>query len=196
MIFILAPSNFTAILNDGVVQINQKKKRDTPMTVYFSKSADFDSWIALAREVEPLFGPMADEMDFQEALRQAILAKTAFCLYPDRNQGAPHLIGGVIISKESNEIAWLVVSKQYRKKGWGRELIKFAISRLNQGKSIIVQTFDKSVSQGASARNLYLDFGFTDVKNGGLNPAGVPTVIMQRKAIKTQGPGDETPSGT
>ena len=30
------------------------------MDVVFSKATDFDAWISLAREVEPLFGPMAD----------------------------------------------------------------------------------------------------------------------------------------
>lgn len=154
------------------------------MDVDFSKLKDFDSWIVFAREVEPLFGPMADELGFQEALRQAISAKAAFCICPDLNEEDKSLIGGIIISKESNEIAWLAVSQKYRKKGHGRKLIEFAISKLNQRENIFVQTFDESVSEGASARKLYLDFGFTDIKDGGLNPAGAPTVIMQLEASK------------
>ncbi len=154
------------------------------MEVVCSKLADFASWIALAREVEPLFGPMADELGFREALRQALSAKTAFCIYPDSNEGANSLIGGIVVSKESNEIAWLAVSQKYRGKGCGRELIEFAISKLNRRENMFVQTFDESVSAGAPARKLYLDFGFADIKDGGLNPAGVPTVIMQLRALK------------
>ena len=58
-------------------------------------------------------------------------------------------------------------------------MIKFAIKKLNPQENMLVQTFDKSVPEGKSARKLYLDFGFTDIKDGGLNPAGIPTIIMQ-----------------
>jgi GNAT superfamily N-acetyltransferase len=153
------------------------------MGVVYSKENDFDGWIFLAREVEPLFGPMADEIDFQEALRKAISLKTAFCIYSEIN-GNNKLIGGVVISKETNEIAWLAVMNKFRGKGYGRKLIEFAISKLNQQKNIFVQTFDGTVSAGKTARNLYFDFGFTDLKDGGLNPAGVPTVIMQLEPLK------------
>ena len=154
------------------------------MDVVCSKITDFDAWIALAREVEPLFGPMADEIDFQDSLRQTISLNTAFCIYSEPNGDNRKLIGGVVISKETNEIAWLAVSQRYRRKGYGRKLIEFAISNLNLRENIFVQTFDKSVSEGKSARNLYLDFGFKDIKDGGLNPAGVPTVIMQLEETK------------
>jgi GNAT superfamily N-acetyltransferase len=155
-----------------------------PMDVVCSKITDFGAWIVLAREVEPLFGPMADELGFQEALRQAIFFNTAFCIRSELYGDNKRLIGGVVISKESNEIAWLAVSQQYRGKGYGRKLIEFAISKLNQRENIFVQTFDESICEGASARKLYLDFGFIDIKNGGLNPAGVPTVIMQLEESK------------
>lgn len=159
------------------------------MDVVSSKITDFDAWISLAREVEPLFGPMADELDFKESLKKAISLNTAFCIRSKPNRKNKSLIGGVVISKEANKIAWLAVSKQYRRKGYGRKLIGFAISRLNQSENIFVQTFDKSVSGGKAARNLYMDFGFIDIKYGGLNPAGVPTIIMQLVVSKpkTQG---------
>jgi len=127
---------------------------------------------------------MADELGFQEALRQAISEQTAFCIYPDTNEKDKGLIGGIVISKETNEIAWLAVSQKYRRNGYGRKLIEFAISKLNQRENIFVQTFHESVSEGESARKLYLDFGFDDIKDGGLNPAGVSTVIMQLGSSK------------
>ena len=154
------------------------------MDIVCSKAADFNAWISLAREVEPLFGPMADEKDFQEALRKAISLRTAFCIYSEPNGGKKDLIGGVVISKDANEIAWLAVSQQYRGKGYGRKLIEYAISKLNPEENIFVQTFDKSIPEGKSARKLYSDFGFTDFKDGGLNPAGVPTVVMRLEALK------------
>jgi len=155
------------------------------MDVVYSKVTDFNQWLSLAREVEPLFGSMADEIDFQEALKQAIYSNTAFCIYSNSNGDNKDLIGGIVISKETNEIQWLAVFKKYRGNGYGRKLIEIAISKLNLRENLFVQTFDKSVPEGKSARKLYSEFGFIDIKDGGLNPAGVPTVIMQLEASKT-----------
>lgn len=149
------------------------------MNVVSSKKSDFDAWISLAREVEPLFGPMADEIVFQEALRKAISSNSAFCIYSDAKENNQYLIGGVLISREMNEVAWLAVSQKYRRQGYGRSLIEFALNKLNQKKNIFVQTFDDSVPEGQAARNLYFNLGFKEIKDGGLNPAGVPTVIME-----------------
>ena len=151
------------------------------MNVEYAKISDFDAWIELAREVEPLFGPMADEAGFQEGLKMAIAAKTAFSICSTEG-----LMGGIVISKESNEIVWLAVSERYRQQGCGRELIKFAINQLNSPESIFVQTFAESVPEGRSARKLYSDFGFVDFKDGGLNPAGIATVIMRLKESGSQ----------
>lgn len=149
------------------------------MNIVYAELTDFDAWMALAREVEYLFGPMVDEVPFQDALRQAISQKTAFCIRADSDGKGHALKGGIVISKESNEIAWLVVSDRHRGKGYGRALLKFAVEKLNHQESIFVQTFDESNLGGKAARKLYSDFGFTDYKNGGLNPAGIPTVIMR-----------------
>lgn len=157
------------------------------MDVDCSILTDFDAWIALAREVEPLFGPMADETAFQESLKQAISGNTAFCIRSDPYTEGKTLKGGIVISEDSNEIAWLAVSKRYRGTGYGRQLLKFAIGKLNPRKDMFVQTFDKSVSEGRAARKLYLDLGFTDFKDGGTNPAGIPTIIMRLAESKATG---------
>lgn len=149
------------------------------MNVVCSDITDFDGWIALAREVEPLFGPMADETAFHEGLQHAISQKTAFCIRSDSDENDQRLKGGIVISKESNEIAWLVVSRHYRKMGYGRDLLQFAIRQLNPQKDMFVQTFHESIVDGSAARKLYLDAGFSDYKDGGLNPAGIPTTIMR-----------------
>ncbi len=157
---------------------------DEGMDVDYSIFSDFEGWIELAREVEPLFGPMADEADFQEALSHAICQKRALCIRTASNRGGRTLRGGVVISKESNEIAWLAVSEQYRGQGCGRQLLKFAIRELDPQKYIILQTFDESVFEGHAARKLYFDLGFFDHEAAGLNPAGVPTVIMRLMKVK------------
>ena len=145
-----------------------------------SKGEDFQAWIALAREVEPLFGPMADEPGFRDALQQAIDDKTAFCIRACPDHGKAVLVGGIVISKPANAIAWLAVSGKYRKMGYGRDLLAYALTQLNSEEDIIVQTFDEFIPEGKAARKLYLEFGFVDDQDGGLNPAGVSTVIMRR----------------
>lgn len=152
------------------------------MNVDYSNLSDFVAWISLAREVEPLFGPMADEASFQEAIREAISEKRAFCIRSSSDETDASLSGGVVIAEEANEIIWLAVAEKCRGMGFGRQLLKFAINSLNTQKSIYVQTFDQSVPEGTAARRLYLDSGFVDLKDGGSNPAGIPTVIMQLPA--------------
>jgi len=149
------------------------------MRVEFSVASDFDSWISLAREVEYLFGPMADDTSFQGALKQAISGRVAFCIR-SKEANPRHLMGGVVISKETNEIVWMAVSNSYRAKGNGKKLLSFAMEQLDIDKTAYVQTFNNTVPEGLPARKLYTKFGFNDHENGGLNPAGIPTVIMRR----------------
>ena len=162
--------------------MNDFKGTAGPMTVTVSDKTDYDAWLALAREVESLFGPMADEPGFQEALKGAIAEDTAYCIRSDHHENKAPLAGGIVISRATNEIAWLAVAEPHRGKGLGRQLLVFALDRLNPYLDMVVQTFDASVPQGAAARKLYLDFGFKDDQDGGLNPAGVRTMIMRRPA--------------
>jgi len=138
---------------------------------------DFKAWIDLAREVEHLFGPMADVPSFKDALVRAIEGNNAFCI---RNEQAGALVGGIVISRETNEIVWLVVSEQSRGEGYGRALLEFALTHLNSLDHVLVQTFDETVPAGYPARRLYQRLGFEDYQKADVNPAGIPTVIMRR----------------
>ncbi|VFQ46195.1 GNAT family N-acetyltransferase [Desulfoluna butyratoxydans] len=147
-----------------------------------SIASDLGAWLALAREVEPLFGPMADDASFQAALKQAIKDENAFCL---RQAPDSPFAGGVVISPDTNEIAWLAVSTAHRGRGLGAALLAKALDRLNPDKDVVVQTFHGSVPEGQAARALYARFGFDDLEDGGNDPAGLPTVIMKRPAHRT-----------
>lgn len=149
------------------------------MNVDYAAAPDYTPWLDLAREVEPLFGPMADDPGFQDALKQAISEKTAFCVRTGTNGREPALKGGIVISREANEILWVAVSQAFRGKGAGKALLAFAMEELDRTTPIRVQTFDGSTPEGRAARALYKDFGFSDHEDGGPNPAGIPTVIMQ-----------------
>jgi ribosomal protein S18 acetylase RimI-like enzyme len=150
------------------------------MQIRISGMQDFQGWLALAKEVEHLFGPMADAPAFQQALRQAIDEGRAFCVGGEGGVPGKPLDGGVVISTQDNEIVWLAVSGKARGNGYGKALLEYALSRLDGTKKILVQTFDDTVPEGLPARKLYQGFGFHDHASAGLNPAGIPTVIMHR----------------
>ncbi len=139
-------------------------------------AGDIDAWLALAEEVEPLFGPMAGEEGFSRAVREIIAAKKAFCI-----RDGEGLAGVIAISGEENAIEWLAVAARARGKGYGRELLAFALEECDPGRPVTVQTFDDSCPEGAAARKLYADAGFVEVEKAGPNPAGLGTVILRRR---------------
>jgi ribosomal protein S18 acetylase RimI-like enzyme len=141
---------------------------------------DYPEWIRLAREVEPLFGPMADVREFQEGLKQALQGGTAFCVKGDGEGQGGSFRGGIVVSFESNEILWLAVSRECRGQGVGETLVEEALRRLDRSRPVTVTTFDGSVPEGIPARRLYLKAGFADAGSGGMNPAGYPTMVMTR----------------
>jgi ribosomal protein S18 acetylase RimI-like enzyme len=150
------------------------------MNIFLSQPDDLPEWFSLAREVEPLFGPMVDVPEFQSGLLTAINENRALCVRDENDSGTRRMVGGVIIDTKENEILWLAVSQTSRGRGVGRILLMDAITRMDTTRPIRVQTYATHVEAGNSARHLYTDLGFTDVQDGGLNPAGLPTVIMER----------------
>ncbi|NPU84496.1 MAG: GNAT family N-acetyltransferase [Syntrophaceae bacterium] len=138
----------------------------------------FDGWLELAREVEPLFGPMVDDAAFREGLKRAIEEKIAWCIEEPEEQDRSAFRGGIVASREANEILWLAVSGDHRGRGTGAALLSEAIGRLDRSRPITVTTFDDTIPDGLPARRLYQRFGFEDSAAAGLNPAGIPTVTM------------------
>ncbi len=155
------------------------------MHIYAATNEDYHSWLKLAREVEHLFGPMADEPSFQEALRRILGAGQAFCVR--MGDGAPggDLLGGVAVDAGENAIAWLAVAGAARGKGLGKALMARALVALDASRDVVVQTFAPEHPEGLPARNLYLALGFRDHAPAEPTPAGVPTVIMVRPASRS-----------
>lgn len=145
------------------------------ITVRASTLTDYPGWLELAGEVEPLFGPMVDEPEFCSSLRAVILEGNALCAVSGED-GAFH--GGVVVSRQANEILWFAVARQSRGQGIGAALLIEALNRLDRERPVTVTTFAPSVEAGDPVRNLYESFGFRDSSPAGLNPAGIPTVIM------------------
>jgi len=138
---------------------------------------DFDAWIGLAEEVEPLFGPMINSEEFQTGIKNCIENNNAFGI--ENENGA--LTGIIALDRENNEILWLAVGKKYRGNSYGEKLVKKAIDELESNGDIYVQTFSGKANEGKNARNIYERNGFIDFKDAGKNLADIETVIMVRK---------------
>lgn len=146
------------------------------MNVQTATLTDFQNWLTLAREVEPLFGPMVGEPGFHAALTEAIEQGQAFCI----RTGDGSLCGGILIDPAANEIAWLAVAGRWQGHGYGRALLAHALHRLNPDQDISVTTFAPGLPEGQAARELYQRFGFADHHPGPPTPAGIPTMVMIR----------------
>ena len=143
---------------------------------------DVPGWLALAKEVEHLFGPMSEVPEFRAALDGAIASGHALAAVAPSDDGEEELAGGIVLSPEGGSIEWLAVSARARGTGLGRELLAAAIARLDPARAVRVQTFAPASADGTAARRLYASFGFEDREDAEPTPAGVPTVIMVRRA--------------
>jgi len=139
---------------------------------------DFDAWLALAGEVEHLFGPMCDVPEFRNALKSAIAESRAFCVKDVRGDNQTFIEGGILISRSPNAIAWFAVSTSSRGRGIGSSLLSYALSCFSGKDPVYVQTFAPGFKAGMPARYLYQKAGFIDLEPKALTPAGVPTVLM------------------
>lgn len=149
------------------------------MTVHVCSAtpAHFAAWIDLAREVEPLFGPMADEPAFRDGLATAI--EQGHALVAER-EGA--LVGGVVVDPPSGWILWLAVTTGARGLGAGARLVQAALDRLGSTVVVRVQTFASADGAGAAARAVYRRNGFVEEGPAEPAPSGIPTVILVRPA--------------
>lgn len=140
-------------------------------------TTDIPAWIKLAAEAEHLFGSMVNEESFAAAMEDCILSESTLCLVTGNNIPA----GIIAIDRSANEILWFVVGAEHRGKRYGKELLEAALMELDKTKPVYVQTFAPGIPDGKAARALYLQNGFRDHRDGGLNPAGLYTVIMMKE---------------
>jgi ribosomal protein S18 acetylase RimI-like enzyme len=115
---------------------------------------DVASWLELAREVEPLFGPMPE---FELTLRRNISRGTALCVRDVSGQ----VVGGILLrAAPHTQITWLAVRSSARGRGVGRALVAGALRRCPPPCDVLVDTFGEDNIGGGPARRLYESFGF------------------------------------
>lgn len=132
-----------------------------------ANAQDLASWLDLAREVEPLFGPMPD---IAVHIEHAIQRGTALVAEDAERRFA----GAALLSRDDqpHHIHWLAVSASARRRGAGSALLGAAIQRWNDGAPIEVITFGADHPGGPSARRLYAAHGFQFRQNADNGPEG------------------------
>jgi GNAT superfamily N-acetyltransferase len=124
--------------------------------IFAATESDIPGWLALVREVEPLFGPMPS---FDITLRNKIAAGDALSARDLSGQ----VTGGILLggAPPAHWIRWLAVRKAARGQGIGQALVAAALARCPDPCTVSLVTFGADNVQGRPARGLYESFGFT-----------------------------------
>jgi GNAT superfamily N-acetyltransferase len=126
---------------------------------------DLDPWLRIAREVEPLFGPMPD---LRQDIERGTTRGTALVAVE-----AGSVLGACLLSRDGapHAIHWLAVAVSRRRHGIGHLLLDAVRSRWPAG-AITVVTFTADAPGGKAARRLYESHGFEPVGPAPTAPDG------------------------
>jgi GNAT superfamily N-acetyltransferase len=129
------------------------------MLIRTAQKKDIGSWLALAKQVSPLFGvkDMSKDENFIKYIKRKIDKSEAIAAAQKISGDAFGFIG---FSKKNNAISWFAVDEKHRGEGAGSKLLHCAIGQLDKKKDISVITFRKGHPGGEAAIGLYEKFGF------------------------------------
>lgn len=149
-------------------------------SIGLAESNDIASWMTLTEQVVPLFGPMPD---FEAILQRKISRRQAFCARSDSDRA---IAGGMLIGGTGSEfwIRWLAVSRDHRRCGIGRMLVKTAIANAPAKSIIYVDTFAERNFGAEAAASLYKNCGFEPAEIWRMDGA-----VRQRYVRKPVDPG-------
>jgi GNAT superfamily N-acetyltransferase len=150
--------------------------------VLIAQEEDVPSWLALAAEVEPLFGPMVHEPGFLEALRRNIARGTAFCVRENGGPPGTALMGGLLFSPKPPvyTLGWLVVAARHRHTGVGTLLVEHGVGLVRPPAEMVVTTFGADVDEGRPARRFYERLGFRLAEMAPPGPEGGSRQVFRR----------------
>ena len=164
------------------------------MRVEIAHDRDYDRWIALAADVEPLFGPLRDDPAFHRALLANIARGTAFCVREDDGPPGTPLVGGLLFSparpdRPEHRIGWLAVDRAWRRRGVGRRLVEHVLGLVESRSPVSVVTFADEGEVGQIAASFYERLGFRPAEEAAPGPEGGARRVFRRKLPSYEGRG-------
>lgn len=146
----------------------------TQLVVEQALPADLPAWRLLAAEVEPLFGPMVGQPEFEAALARKVERGLALCVREGGGLPGARLLGGLLWSAHPPHyrIGWLAVAARARRQGVGRRLVETALAWVIPPATVEVVTFGEDNPAGLPARRFYLAFGFQPAEPAAPGPEG------------------------
>jgi GNAT superfamily N-acetyltransferase len=152
------------------------------MHVQSAQRGDIPSWLGLAGEVEPLFGPLINNPDFRHILDKNIARGSAYCVREEDGPAGVPLMGGLLWSAHppSYTIAWLAVAFMRRRRGVGSELITYVHGLVSGPAELMVTTFGEDNAAGRPARLFYQRLGFQPMEPAANGPEGGSRQVFRR----------------
>ena len=159
------------------------------MHVAVAAQEDFASWLDLAAQVEHLFGPMVNDLQFHQALARNIARGTAFCVREDDGDPGTPLLGGLLFSPKPPlyTIGWLAVAEGARRRGIGRLLVEHVLSLVEPPAEVMVTTFGSGSPGGEPARSFYLEMGFQPAERAEDGPEGGTRQVFRQTVPRPAG---------
>jgi GNAT superfamily N-acetyltransferase len=156
-----------------------------PGVVVRADREDIPAWLALAAEVEPLFGPMVEEPGFMRSLRRNIARGTALCVRAAGGRPGAPLLGGLLYSPKPPlyTIGWLAVVGTHRRRGIGRALVEQVFELAEPPAEFVVTTFGPDRDEGAPARRFYVRMGFSPAEPAPDGPDGGSRQVYRHKML-------------
>lgn len=153
--------------------------------VICAEPGDIPAWLALAAEVEPLFGPLVEAPGFMRALRRNIARRTALCVRDADGPPGSTLLGGLLYSPKPPicRIGWLAVTGTYRRRGIGRALLEQVSQLVDPPVEFVVTTFGADQSRGLPARQFYTRLGFLPAEPAPDGPEGGSRQVFRRRVL-------------
>jgi GNAT superfamily N-acetyltransferase len=142
------------------------------LSVDYANHADIPAWLALAAELEPLFGPMLDDPAFTAALERNIARQTALCIRSAAPQAS--ILAGLLYSPKAPlyKLNWMGVTAAQRRNGLGEQLYAAMLQTIRAPATIEVCTFGADHPGGPAARSFYSKLGFVPAEPLPAGPEG------------------------
>lgn len=128
--------------------------------IHYAEKSDVTPWMVLVRMVSRNFPGLETEekiLNYEETLKKNVERKSAICA---KEQGK--IVGILLFSIKHNMLSCIAVHPEHRRKGIATELIKEMLTKLDDGRDVVVSTFRENDEKGIAPRALYKKFGFVE----------------------------------